>query len=206
MSVPKPLSLILFDVGNVILPFDLRIAMKKFEKECGFPSEEIFRRLMGGELDHSFERGKITPQEFYEHVTQELGMEISYDRFVTIWSDIFSENERVSVLVRRLRKQYPVALISNTNVLHFEFVYRNFPIVKEVGEFILSYEVGCRKPDPKIYQSALDRFGTTPQGTLYVDDLEKFIEAAHKLGLHGIHFKGADLLEKELVRLGLLTI
>ena len=205
MSVPKPLSLILFDVGNVILPFDLRIAMKQFEKECGFPSEKIFHRLMGGELDHSFESGRITPQEFYEHVTRELGMEISYDRFVTIWSDIFSENERVSALIRRLRKEYPIALISNTNVLHFEFVYRNFPIVREVGQFILSYEVGYRKPDPKIYQSALGRFGATPQRTLYIDDLEKFVKAAEELGLCGIHFTGADLLEKEFTSLGLLA-
>ncbi|MBI4437306.1 MAG: HAD family phosphatase [Candidatus Omnitrophica bacterium] len=201
---PSPFSLILLDLGNVILPFDLRIAMRKFEKECGIPSEEIFHKLMGRELDRSFENGKITPQMFYENVKKELRMEISYDRFVTIWSDIFSENEKVSALVRILKRRFPLVIVSNTNPLHFEFVFRNFPIVREIGQFVLSYEVGCRKPDPKIYQAALDRFGAALHKTLYIDDLEKFVEAGRQLGFYGIHFTGSDQLERELTDLGLL--
>ena len=190
-------SLILFDLGKVILPFNVRIATKAFEKECSLPSEEIVGRVMGNSLDWDFETGKISPEEFYEEVKRRTGLNVTYDRFVELWNNIFSENHKVSDMVRRLKEKYLVAIISNTNMLHFDFVYRKFPIVREIGHFILSYQLGLRKPDPKIYQVALERFRVTPQRTVYVDDLEPFVNTTRTLGLHGIHFKDENQLEAE---------
>jgi len=195
--------LILFDLGKVILPFNIRIATKAFEKECSLPSEEIVRRIMGNSLDWDFETGKISPEEFYEEVKRRTGLNVAYDHFVELWNDIFSENQKVSEVVRRLKEKYLVAIISNTNRLHFDFAYREFPIVQEVGHFILSYQVGVRKPDPKIYQIALERFHVTSQRTVYVDDLEPFVNTARTLGLHGIHFKDENQLEAEFRALNL---
>lgn len=204
MSANNSISAIFFDLGKVILPFDIRIATRKLEKECLIPSEEIVRRIMGNPLDWDFEKGVISPEEFYEQVGQRTGLTLVYDRFVSIWNDIFSENEKVSRMVRELKRKYPITIISNTNVLHFNFVYKNFPIVREVGSYILSFREGVRKPDPKIFQIALERYGVQPFEALYIDDMEPFIAAARSLGFQVIHFKDANQLEREMGSLKLL--
>lgn len=203
MPATDRFSLILFDLGKVVLPFNIRIATQAFAKECSLPSEEIVRRVMGNSLDWDFETGKISPEEFYEEVERRIGLNVTYDRFVELWNDIFSENQKVSEMVRRLKEKYLVAIISNTNKLHFDFAYRKFPIVREVGHFILSYQLGVRKPDPKIYQIALERFHVTPQKTIYIDDLEPFVNKARTLGLYGVHFKDENQLEVECRTLNL---
>ena len=206
MSAPNDaISVIFFDIGKVILPFDIRIATKAFEKECRVSSEEIVHRIFGNSLDLDFEGGKISPEEFYHEVKKRVGLNVSYNHFASLWNNIFSENKKVSELVRQLKRTYPMAIISNTNILHFEFIYKNFPIIREIGQFILSYQVGVRKPDPEIYQMALARFRVPPQRALYVDDREDFVLVARRLGFFGIHFRGEEPFEKELLALGLLA-
>ena len=205
MSANNPISAIFFDLGKVILPFNIRIATQKFEKECGVPSEEIVHRIMGNALDWDFEMGKITPEEFYKQVQERVGLSLSYGQFVAFWNDIFSENEKVSQIVRKLKKKYPLAIISNTNVLHFNFVQGKFPIVREVGNYILSFREGVRKPDPRIFQIALERFGVKPSGALYIDDIKPFVTTARSLAFQAIHFKDANQLEREMLALRLLS-
>ena len=205
MPINKLLSVILFDLGRVILPFDIHVAASKFAKQSRISSEEIVRKIMGTPLDRAFEEGKVLPEEFYQEVKQRTGLNMAYDHFVAIWNDIFNENRKVSAIARQLKRKYAIAIISNTNILHFSFVYQKFSIVREVGHFILSYQVGVRKPDPKIYQVALEQFHARPQQVLYIDDREDFIVAGRELGLHGIHFKGEEQLEAELLTLNLLT-
>ena len=205
MPGPKEaISAVFFDLGKVILPFDVRIATRALEKECGVPSEEIVRRIFGNPLDWDFETGRISPEEFYRKVCGETGLTLAYGRFVEIWNDIFSENQTVSRMVRGLIKRYPLAIISNTNPLHFAFVHKKFSIVREVDRFILSFREGVRKPDPRIFQVALDRLHAVPSESLYIDDIEPFVHTARSLGLRAIHFKDEAQLKKDLRALGLL--
>lgn len=204
MSGPKRFRLLLFDLGKVILPFDIRIATKQFEKYSYLSSEGIVQKVMGTSLDWSFEKGEIAPEAFYEELRKRIGLSLSYSHFVEIWNDIFSENQKVSQLLRSLKPFYPIAIISNTNVLHFNFVLKKFPIVRDIGHYVLSFEEGIRKPEPKIYERALQRFQVSPREALYVDDKEDFVAAARKLGLCGIPFKNEEALEVELSALELL--
>ena len=68
----------------------------------------------------------------------------------------------------------------------------------------VSGEHKVRKPDPRSYRSALDRFGIRAQGAVFIDDLEVNVLAAEQLGMTGIHFVGAQALRRELARLNLL--
>src|SRR3989338_5470144 len=71
------------------------------------------------------------------------------------WNDIFfltKHNRFVYNLAQDLRKTYKLALLSNINILHFDYLKKNFSIFKPFHHIILSYEVGLRKPDPLIYK------------------------------------------------------
>ncbi len=201
--MPGNFKLLLFDLGKVILPFDIRLATRAFEKASPLSSEEIVRAVMGTPLDWDFEKGKLSAEAFYEEVKRRISLRMPYDPFVTSWNSIFSENRKVSELVRNLKKRYRIAIISNTNILHFEYTHRTFPIVREIGEFILSYQVGFRKPEPEIFEIALKRYNTTPPETLYIDDRKDFIEEAEGLGFKGLHFTGEEQLKADLTALGL---
>ena len=52
----------------------------------------------------------------------------------------------------------------------------------EVDEFVLSFEVGAAKPDPRIFASALDRLGVSAEESLMVGDSEENDGAARELG------------------------
>jgi HAD superfamily hydrolase (TIGR01509 family) len=60
---------------------------------------------------------------------------------------------------------------------------------------VISYEVGCAKPEPRIFEIALDRLGVAPSHALFVDDREENIEGARRLGIETFHFTGADSVE-----------
>ena len=45
------------------------------------------------------------------------------------------------------------------------------------------------KPEPRIYEILLERYGLTPSETLFIDDREMNIEAAAALGIHGFVFR-----------------
>jgi HAD superfamily hydrolase (TIGR01509 family) len=66
---------------------------------------------------------------------------------------------------------------------------------------IISAEVGLAKPDPRIYQLALERLGVDPPEAVFVDDFLRNVEAARAAGLHAVHFKGPEQARAELEQL-----
>jgi epoxide hydrolase-like predicted phosphatase len=89
--------------------------------------------------------------------------------------------------VRRIRARgIRTALITN-NVAEFGNGWRKMIPVDELFEVIIdSSAVGVRKPDPRIFQMALDRLGVTAQDSVFVDDHPGNIRAAEKLGITGV--------------------
>ena len=63
---------------------------------------------------------------------------------------------------------------------------------------IISAEVGVAKPDPKIFQIALDQAGVRPNEAVFVDDFYANIEGCEKVGMTGIHFKDAQAALQQL--------
>ena len=51
---------------------------------------------------------------------------------------------------------------------------------------MMSNEVGLLKPDPAIFETALDLLGVLPQQAIFVDDIAENVEAARELGMAGI--------------------
>lgn len=63
---------------------------------------------------------------------------------------------------------------------------------------VISGEVGMRKPEPRIFQHALDQVGLPGVECVFIDDLEANIVAARGLGIAGIHHRDADTTIAEL--------
>lgn len=55
---------------------------------------------------------------------------------------------------------------------------------------VISYEVGCAKPDARIYQLCLSALGVSAESALFVDDRRENLGAAERLGIQVFHFTG----------------
>jgi putative hydrolase of the HAD superfamily len=93
-------------------------------------------------------------------------------------------------LMRELRDEgHRMALLTN-NVREWEPLWRSMLPVDEIFELVVdSAFVGCRKPDPEIYEITLDRLGLAASSCLFVDDVAVNCEGARALGMTAVHFR-----------------
>ena len=199
-----PIEVILFDLGNVILPFDHhqlgeKLLQFSLRKETEDP-KKIFAYLFDLHTGavNLYETGKMSSLEFFQSLKDFFHLQISFDEFTTIWNDIFTENGEVSEIVRSLKGKIRLGLVSNTNALHFDYIASTFPVVNSFDRWILSHEVGFKKPSPEIYQKAIEWASVEPQNILFIDDMQRNVEVAVSLGIQGIRFVSAHQLKEEL--------
>jgi putative hydrolase of the HAD superfamily len=64
--------------------------------------------------------------------------------------------------------------------------------------FFSSCFLGVRKPDPKLYETALDLMQIKGERVVFIDDREENLGPARQLGMLTVHFKNAAQLRQEL--------
>lgn len=200
----KKVRAFLFDLGNVLVRFDHRAAAGEIAAHAKAGPEELYRLFFESPLVIDHDEGRISTRIFYEGVKKEIGLKLGYEQFLSVWNNIFLEDRQTQEILRRLLRQYPCYLISNTNRPHFEHIRARFPVINEMTGWILSYEVGFLKPHPTIYRRALEMAGVPAHEAFYVDDRSDLIEAAGKMGFQTHRFEGAEPLRGELRRRGIL--
>jgi FMN phosphatase YigB (HAD superfamily) len=197
---------IIFDLGNVLLDFDHTIAANRLSGFTDKDRQQIYNLFFDSELTHLFEDGKISPSQFFSQVKEILNLRLGYDEFVPIWNEIFffsEKNLQVYNLASGLKGKYQITLLSNINVLHFEYIKKTFPILDAFHNIITSFETGFSKPSPAIYKKALQVLGAEAQNVFYTDDRAELVESARQLGIQGFVFKSPDQLKKDLQGLGI---
>jgi epoxide hydrolase-like predicted phosphatase len=79
------------------------------------------------------------------------------------------------------------ALVTNNAVEFRDFWRRSIPVAELFDQVVDSSEVGMRKPNPRIFELALERLGgIDPASAVFVDDWPGNVEAARRVGLRGI--------------------
>jgi len=118
----KRYSVIIFDLGNTLIKFDHNISAKKFANLFHLDSEEVRKLFFDSKLTQAFERGQISSKDFHAGITKHLGVVIPFKDFVSIWNDIFWEDEGSCAIARMLKKDYKLFLLSNISRLHYEYI------------------------------------------------------------------------------------
>ena len=95
---------------------------------------------------------------------------------------------RIEALLR-LRQQYRLFLLSNTNEIHWQkavdcfFPYQGFGVEDYFERIFLSYRMHLVKPDHKIFTTMLHDAGIVAAETLFIDDSPANCAAARDLGI-----------------------
>jgi putative hydrolase of the HAD superfamily len=204
--VNSQIKVIVFDLGKVLIDFDHQIAARKIAELTRKNPQQIFDLFFNSPLTQSFEKGKISAENFFASVSRVLGLQITFEQFIPIWDQIFflsEDNKSVYSLGKSLKNNHRLALLSNINVLHFDYLKRNFPIFDIFSDIFASCEMGFIKPEPEIYRKVISSLGVLPGEIFYTDDRPELIEEALKLGIRGFVFEGVSQLKTDLGSCGI---
>lgn len=200
--IRSAIKAIIFDLGKVIVDFDHHAICRRLSSYCSLQPKQLYEIIFLSGLEARFDRGELSPEAFFDTVVKAAGLTMGIDVFRKIWSDIFSLNTGIDRLIQNLAGHYRILCLSNTNVWQFDFCRRTFSVLDYFESFVLSFQVGQRKPHPDIFHSALARAMAKPWECVYIDDIVEFVEAAQQLGMHGIHFVSVEATMQGLRGLG----
>ena len=192
-------SAIVFDLGNVLIPFDYKIAIDKLNKIAdGLGNRFIEFYKSNYHLHRDFERGLITESDFLKTMLKAAENKIDEETLKKYYADIFSVNEDVVSLLPTLKEKYKLFLLSNTNSIHQKYGWQKYEFLTYFDEMILSHEVGSVKPEEKIYREVEKASGLPSEEHFYIDDIKEYVDAAIKLGWDSVQFVGYKQLLSDL--------
>lgn len=194
---------VFFDLGNVILFFDHQKMFQQLAHYCGLDATWIQAQVLKY-LD-PFERGDIDSRHIHHMLSQESGKKLDFQGLQHAMSNIFELNEPMVALIKQLKKnQTPLFLLSNTCDAHFDFAYTHYPVLHLFDGYVLSYEVGARKPEKKIFEKALAIANCRAEDSFYTDDIPEYIESAKQMNIDAEVFTHHNRLTEHLIARGLI--
>ena len=197
---------ILFDLGNVIVPFSVDRAYTRMAELCGSTREDVAARIRATGLVRPYEKGEIQTEPFVREISAALQLNIPHREFCDWWNCVFLPDALLSdELMEDLATRYRVLALSNTNPMHFEMLRETYPVLRHFHDYVLSYEVGAAKPEAAIYRAAIERSQCRPEECFFTDDLPLNIEAAREHGIDAVQFLSREQLERELQLRGVVV-
>ncbi len=205
MTAPgsSEIKLITFDLGNVLVKVDHMEFCRRLASLTQVTAEDVFDYVFNSALEPGYDTGMMTSQEFYRQIIKHFMVALEFERFVRWWNSLFSPMPEMAEVVTRLAKDFPLFLLSNTNALHFDYIRENYPLLTHFSHFVLSYEVGSRKPEKGIYEALIRKAGIPPENILFIDDKMPFVAAAREHGIQSWQFISQETLKQQLTENGL---
>lgn len=102
------------------------------------------------------------------------------------------------IIVELRKKGHEIYGLTNWSMETFPQAREHFPILQMIDRYVVSGAEHLVKPDPRLFQVLLDRYGLHAEECTFVDDNPVNVEAARRMGMRGIQFVGAEKLRKEL--------
>ena len=197
----KPVKALIFDYGEVICPQD-RDKIK-----------EMRSRLMLGEKDFSeiyfryrleYDLNNLSPEEYWEKVLHDCnlslpGREMEELIKIDIKSWLSFDESMLSFIKEIKDKVSKIAILSNMPLPILEKMEESFHWLSLFDTIIFSCRVKSIKPEPEIYRMCLSSLALKAEDCLFIDDSEKNIAGAQKVGLNTILYTSFDNF-KELLK------
>ena len=193
--VPANIKNIIFDLGGVIINIDYQKTIDAFKKLSKADATIAFNQKNQSELFDELETGRISNAEFRQKVREHYQVEGSDEEIDAAWNAMLLDipKERIDLL-RALRKDHKLFLLSNTNAIHliaFNKIVQDshgMPALDELfDKCYYSHLVDDRKPNPAIFERILQENNLQKAETLFIDDSIQHIESAEKVGIKTLH-------------------
>jgi putative hydrolase of the HAD superfamily len=199
----KHIEAVIFDLGGVIYDIDYQRTIDAFIQLGADPQAVMYSQAAQSGMFDAYETGQITSEDFLTSLQQEMPDGISTAQIKSAWNAILiGQPVHRLTFLRQLGKQLPIYLLSNTNALHIEQIYKELDEQFGLSGYhelfeatFLSYEIGLRKPDVETFQTVIQRTGVDPAKTLFIDDSPQHLVGAKQAGLQTYHHVKGDIVD-----------
>lgn len=199
-KLPPMIKNILFDYGGVLLDWNPHYLYDPYfgDKE---KAEWFLTHICTYEWNAQHDNGKPiaegTAELIAEHPEWEKEIRLYYDDFMKMMGGQIPGMED---LVKELKsKGYRVFGLSNWSVETFALVRPVYPVLDLMEDMVISGVEKVMKPDHRIFELALRRFGVKAEESVFIDDNPNNVKAACEVGIKGILFQSKDSLDKVLL-------
>ena len=193
---------LIFDLGGVILNLHVDRTHAAFARLANQKVEDVRTRIERTGFFNDYEKGLISDADFRNRVREFLSIANSDAEIDHAWNAMLGDipAERLQLLTR-LRKNYRVFLLSNTNQIHLDcfgkIVYSasgKTSLDPFFEKTYYSHLMKMRKPEPEIFEYVLNTNKLDPQSTLFLDDNTSNLTGAASIGIQTFHVKDPSLV------------
>ena len=189
----KKCKAIIFDLGAVILNINYQNTIDEFTKLGVNNATTFYSKKVQTNLFNQIETGMISSNEFLKALQKET-KNANINQVEKAWNAMLLDlpEERVQ-LIRKLKNNHSVYLLSNTNAIHIDAFKKQLgnrkwlAFCKLFDKMYLSHELGLRKPDIKIFEYILKEQKLKAEEVFFIDDSPQHIASAKKIGIHCHH-------------------
>ncbi|HEY1567647.1 MAG TPA: HAD family phosphatase [Solirubrobacteraceae bacterium] len=201
------ISAVIFDLGGVLLDWNPRYLYRKM-----FDDEDAMERFLSEACTMDWHEANDRGVPFEVTCAQLAAQYPEHAEHIWAWGTRTEEMVGGPIpgsveILRQLIAAGGVRVFALTNM-----EAHTYPVRRERYDFlgwfegtVVSSQEGVIKPDPRIFQVLLERFGLEAGSTLMIDDSPRNIEAARALGLSTVLFQSPEALRAELEAVGLLS-
>ena len=180
---------VFFDLGGVIIRTDYQAPREHLAERLKTTYEDLNRIVFDSESSRQASVGAISTEAHWNAVTHRLGRPLSEAK--AIRQEFFAGDVidlGLLAFIRSLRPRYKTGVISNAwPDLRQDLIEKR--VDDAFDALIISAEVGIMKPEPKIFQIAIEKLGVSAHEAAFVDDTPVNVDAARSLGMQGILFR-----------------
>ncbi len=199
----QAIEVILFDLGGVLVELGPNPVPERALK----PAQRFrLAEWFGSETAMAFETGAIDSEDFARRLIDELQLDCSSAELIehfTAWPRALYPG--VAKMLESLRARYRLAILTNTNALHWPRVVDEFELPRRVDAIFASHRLGLAKPAEAIFLKVCTALETKPQSILFIDDNERNVTAAAALGFQACFAHGFAELKRALESRGIET-
>jgi len=201
-----PLRAVVFDYGMVLSGLPDPAAHAEMRRITGL-SHEAFEALYWVDR-HAYDRGDLTGLGYWRKLASDAGLDLAPETIAELngwdarmWTTC---NPEMVAWHRALKARgIATAILSNMGDAVMESIAGSFAWIADFDVPIWSYRHRMAKPEPAIYELLLQKLGTAPEETLFLDDKLENIEAARRFGIVGLQFSTVEQLRRDLAASGL---
>jgi len=204
MDLKNSIELVLFDLGGVLVDLlESPIPVEHLHNQ----DKSVFAKWFVSEPAQLFEKGMINALEFASAMQKDLELDLSTDQIINYFEQ-FSVGlfNGVDNLLHELGGHYRLAVLTNTNEIHWSQIVNEFKVLERFEKVFASHSLKMAKPDIKIYQYVLKETNLQPNQILFLDDKFENVQSAQELGIHSVQVRGLQQVRQVLESLKLLNI
>ena len=192
------ITTVVFDLGGVLIDWNPRYLYKKLFKDP-VKMEAFLTNVVGHDWNATFDAGRPFEEGVRDLVKQHPEQAEMIAAYHTRWAEMLGDAiDGTVTILKELKPNYRLLALSNWSAETFPFARKRFEFLKDFETILVSGEEKLIKPDPKFYQLLETRHQVNPKDAVFIDDVQKNIDAAKALGYNAILFKDPAQLRAEL--------